>query len=141
MAEAMQGMDVKGKRVLVVGLGRSGVASALFLQSRGVRVTVSDTRTQEQLHPEIPTLLDRGIAIETGGHGERTFRDQDLIVVSPGVPTDVPQLVKARALGLPVIGEIELASRFLRGKIVAITGSNGKTTTTTLCGELIASSS
>jgi UDP-N-acetylmuramoylalanine--D-glutamate ligase len=140
MAETMIAMDVQGKRVLVVGLGKSGVASALFLQSRGARVTVSDTRTQQQLHKEIPTLLDLGIAIETGGHGERTFHDQDLIVVSPGVPTDVPQLVKARTLGLPVIGEIELASRFLRGKIVAITGSNGKTTTTTLCGELIAAS-
>ena len=137
----MNGIDVKGKRVLVVGLGKSGVASALFLKARGARVTVSDTRTEQQLHQEIPALLDRGIAIETGGHGERTFRDQDLIVVSPGVPTDVPPLARARTLGLPVIGEIELASRFLKGRIVAITGSNGKTTTTTLCGELIAAAS
>src|SRR5215468_10463316 len=137
MASTMNGIDVKGKRVLVVGLGKSGVASALFLKARGARVTVSDTRTEQQLHQEIPTLLDRGIAIETGGHGERTFRDQDLIVVSPGVPTDVPPLARARALGLPVIGEIELASRFLRGKIVAITGSNGKTTTTTLIGQML----
>src|SRR5262249_31610201 len=75
------------------------------------------------------------------GHGERTFRDQDLIVISPGVPTDVPPLARARALGLPVIGEIELASRFLKGRIVAITGSNGKTTTTTLFCELIAAAS
>jgi UDP-N-acetylmuramoylalanine--D-glutamate ligase len=141
MALSMNGIDVKGKRVLVVGLGKSGVASALFLKARGARVTVSDTRTEQQLHQEIPTLLDRGIAIETGGHGERTFRDQDLIVVSPGVPTEVPPLARARALGLPVIGEIELASRFLKGRIVAITGSNGKTTTTTLCGELIAAAS
>lgn len=141
MASTMNGIDVKGKRVLVVGLGKSGVASALFLKARGARVTVSDTRTEQQFHQEIPTLLDRGIAIETGGHGERTFRDQDLIVVSPGVPTDVPPLARARALGLPVIGEIELASRFLRGRIVAITGSNGKTTTTTLCGDLIAGAS
>ena len=137
----MNGIDVKGKRVLVVGLGKSGVASALFLKARGARVTVSDARSEQQLHQEIPTLLDRGIAIETGGHGERTFRDQDLIIVSPGVPTDVPPLAGARTLGLPVIGEIELASRFLKGRIVAITGSNGKTTTTTLCGELIAAAS
>ncbi len=136
----MNGMDVKGKRVLVVGLGKSGVASALFLQSRGARVTVSDTRSEHQLRQEIPTLLDRGIAIEAGGHGERTFRDQDLIVVSPGVPTDVPPLVRARSRGLPVIGEVELAARYLRGKVIAITGSNGKTTTTTLCGDLIAAS-
>lgn len=134
-------MEVKGKRVLVVGLGKSGIASAQFLATRGARVTVSDTRTQNELKAQIPALLDRGIAVETGGHGERTFRDQDLIVVSPGVPSDLPQLVRARAQGIPVIGEIELAARFLKGKIVAITGSNGKTTTTTLCGDLIASSS
>ena len=134
-------MDVNGKRVLVVGLGKSGIASAQFLATRGARVTVSDTRTQTELKAQIPALLDRGIAVETGGHGERTFRDQDLIVVSPGVPSNLPQLVRARAQGIPVIGEIELAARFLKGKIVAITGSNGKTTTTTLCGDLIASSS
>ncbi|HWY67443.1 MAG TPA: UDP-N-acetylmuramoyl-L-alanine--D-glutamate ligase [Terriglobales bacterium] len=141
MAEWQMAMDVKGKRVLVVGLGKSGVASAQFLAARGARVTVSDTRSQSELKNQIPALLDRGIAVETGGHGERTFRDQDLIVVSPGVPSDIPQLVRARAQGIPVIGEIELATRFLKGKIVAITGSNGKTTTTTLCGELIASAS
>jgi UDP-N-acetylmuramoylalanine--D-glutamate ligase len=134
-------MDVKGKRVLVVGLGKSGVASAQFLAGRGARVTVSDTRSQNELKTQIPALLDRGIAVETGGHGERTFRDQDLIVVSPGVASDLPQLLHARAQGIPVIGEVEIAARFLKGKIVAITGSNGKTTTTTLCGELIASSS
>ncbi|MGB7865181.1 MAG: UDP-N-acetylmuramoyl-L-alanine--D-glutamate ligase, partial [Candidatus Sulfotelmatobacter sp.] len=75
--------------------------------------------------------------METGGHGERTFRGQDLIVVSPGVPVDAPLLVQARALGEPVIGEIELAAQFLPGPIVAITGSNGKTTTTSLTGEIL----
>jgi UDP-N-acetylmuramoylalanine--D-glutamate ligase len=133
-------MELTGKRVLVVGLGRSGVASALFLQSRGARVTVSDAKSEEQLRDQIPTLLDAGIAVETGAHGERTFRNQDLIVVSPGVPVDAEPLVQARALGQPVIGEIELASQFLPGPIVAITGSNGKTTTTTLVGEIIAAS-
>ena len=130
-------MDFPGKRVLVVGLGKSGAASALFLAERGARVAVSDARSQEQLREEIPSLLDHGISVETGQHGERTFRDQDLIVVSPGVPFDVPQLVHARARGIPVIGEVELAARFLKGHIVAITGSNGKTTTTTLAGEII----
>ena len=124
-----------------MGLGKSGVASAQFLAPRGARVTVTDTRTQNELKTQIPALLDRGIAVETGGHGERTFRDQDLIVVSPGVPSNLPQLTRARAQGIRVIGEIELAAHFLKGKIVAITGSNGKTTTTTLCGELIASAS
>src|SRR5437660_4696596 len=130
-------IELNGKRVLVVGLGRSGVASALFLQSRGARVTVSDAKSEEQLREQIPTWLDAGIAVETGAHGERTFRNQDLIVVSPGVPVDAEPIVQARALGQPVIGEIELASRFLRGRIVAITGSNGKTTTTTLIGEIL----
>ena len=90
-------MDIKGKRVLVVGLGKSGVASALFLEKHGARVAVSDARTEEQLPQEIPLLLDHGISVETGHHSERTFRDQDLIVISPGVPFDVPQLVQARA--------------------------------------------
>ncbi|MGO9647017.1 MAG: UDP-N-acetylmuramoyl-L-alanine--D-glutamate ligase [Terriglobales bacterium] len=131
-------MDLSNKRVLVVGLGKSGVASALFLKARGARVTVSDTKPQDELKNEIPALLDQGIAVETGGHGERTFRGQDLIVVSPGVPVDAPPLVQARALGEKVIGEIELAAEFFPGKIVAITGSNGKTTTTTLAGEILA---
>jgi len=130
-------VELNNKRVLVVGLGKSGVASALFLRSRGAQVTVSDSKPQEQLSEEIPILLDHGIIIETGGHGERTFHGQDLIVVSPGVPADSPPLVQARALGEPVIGEIELAAQFLPKNIVAITGSNGKTTTTTLTGEII----
>ena len=116
------------------------MASALFLQSRGARVTVSDAKSEDQLREQIPTLLDAGIAVETGTHGERTFRNQDLIVVSPGVPVDAEPLKQARALGQPVIGEIQLASEFLPGPIVAITGSNGKTTTTTLVGEIIAAS-
>src|ERR1700756_5353631 len=131
-------MDLKNQRVLVVGLGKSGVAAALFLKARGARVTVSDTKTEDELRAEIPVLLDHGIAVETGGHGERTFRGQDLIVVSPGVPTDASPLVQARALGEDVIGEIELAAQFFPGRIVAITGSNGKTTTTTLAGEIVA---
>lgn len=133
-------MELNNKRVLVVGLGRSGVASALFLQSRGAKVTVSDSKPEDQLRQEIPALLDHGIAVETGRHGERTFQNQDLIVVSPGVPVDAQPLVQARALGEPVIGELELAAEFLPGPIVAITGSNGKTTTTTLVGEILAKS-
>src|SRR5215470_9126208 len=133
-------MELKNKRVLVVGLGRSGVAAVLFLQDHGARVAVSDTKSETQLQKEISLLLERGISLETGQHSERTFRDQDLIVVSPGVPSDQPQLQHARSLGIPVIGEVELASRFLQGKVIAITGSNGKTTTTTLVGEILAKS-
>jgi UDP-N-acetylmuramoylalanine--D-glutamate ligase len=130
-------MKLNGKRVLVVGLGKSGVASALFLKAHGALVTVSDTKSGDELRNEIPVLLDHGITVETGGHGDRTFRGQDLIVVSPGIPVDAPPLVQARALGEAVIGEIELAAQFLPGPIVAITGSNGKTTTTTLAGEIM----
>ena len=131
-------MELNGKRALVVGLGKSGVASALFLKAQGARVTVSDTKSGDELRNEIPLLLDHGITVETGGHGDRTFRGQDLIVVSPGVPVDAPPLVQARSLGETVIGEIELAAQFLPGPMMAITGSNGKTTTTTLAGEILA---
>ncbi|PYX75923.1 MAG: UDP-N-acetylmuramoyl-L-alanine--D-glutamate ligase [Acidobacteria bacterium] len=130
-------MELNGKRALVVGLGKSGVASALFMKAHGARVTVSRTKSGDELRHEIPVLLDHGITVETGGHGDRTFRGQDLIVVSPGVPVDAPPLVQARSLGEMVIGEIELAAQFLPGPIVAITGSNGKTTTTTLMGEIM----
>jgi UDP-N-acetylmuramoylalanine--D-glutamate ligase len=130
-------MQLKGKKVLVVGLGKSGLAAALFLRHRGALVTVSDVRSAEALAKDIPALLEEGIMVETGGHGLLTFRRQDLIVVSPGVPLDTPELAQVKSFGLPVIGELELAGRFLKGKTVAITGSNGKTTTTTLLGEIL----
>ena len=132
-------LELKNKKVLVVGLGKSGRSAALFLRSRGAEVTVSDVRSAEQLASEIPALLEAGITVESGGHGMHTFHSQDLIVVSPGVPIDTPELVQAKALGLHIIGELELAARFLKGKILAVTGSNGKTTTTTLLGEILAS--
>jgi UDP-N-acetylmuramoylalanine--D-glutamate ligase len=129
-------MELKNKRVLVVGLGKSGLSAAMFLRAQGARVTVSDTRSAVALANEIPALLDAGIMVESGGHGLLTFRRQDLIVISPGVPMDTPEVKQAKAFGLPVIGELELASRFLQGHVVAITGSNGKTTTTTLLGKI-----
>ncbi|HWB32676.1 MAG TPA: UDP-N-acetylmuramoyl-L-alanine--D-glutamate ligase [Acidobacteriaceae bacterium] len=132
-------MNLKNKRVLVVGLGKSGLAAALFLRDHGARVTVSEARSMTALEKEIPALLDAGIMVEAGGHGLLTFRRQDLIVVSPGVPYDTPELQQVRSFKMPdfeIIGEVELASRFLQGKIVAITGSNGKTTTTTLVGKI-----
>jgi UDP-N-acetylmuramoylalanine--D-glutamate ligase len=130
-------MELKGKKVLVVGLGKSGLAAALFLRRRGAQVTVSDVRSAEALAKDIPALLDEGIMVETGGHGLLTFRRQDLIVVSPGVPLNTPELAQVKSFGLPVIGELELAARFLKGKTLAITGSNGKTTTTALVGEIM----
>jgi UDP-N-acetylmuramoylalanine--D-glutamate ligase len=131
-------MELKGKKVLVVGLGKSGLSAALFLRRRGAQVTVSDMRSAAALAKEIPALLEHGIMVESGGHGLLTFRRQDLIVVSPGVPLDTPELVQVKAFGLSVIGELELAAQFLKGNILAITGSNGKTTTTALTGEILA---
>ena len=130
-------MELKGKKVLVVGLGKSGLAAALFLRHRGALVTVSDVRSAEALAKDIPALLDEGIMVEAGGHGLLTFRRQDLIVVSPGVPLNTPELAQVRSFGLPVIGELELAARFLKGRMLAVTGSNGKTTTTALLGEIL----
>lgn len=131
-------MDLKNKRVLVVGMGKSGLSAALFLRAKGARVTVSDARSSTALAHEIPALLEAGVMVEAGGHGLLTFRRQDLIVISPGVPLDTPEVKQVKALGTPVIGELELASRYLNGHIAAITGSNGKTTTTTLVGKIFA---
>ncbi len=130
-------MELKNKRVLVVGAGKSGISAARFLRERGAKVTISDSRSAAALAGEIPELMDAGIMVEAGGHGLLTFRRQDLIVVSPGVPMDTPEVRQVVALGMPVIGELELASRFLEGQVIAITGSNGKTTTTTLVGEIL----
>ena len=132
-------MELKNKRVLVVGLGKSGLAAARFLKSKGAKVTVSDARPATVI-AELPTLLDEGISVEAGSHGLLTFRRQDLIVVSPGVPADVPELKQVRAMGMRIIGEMELGAAFLQGEVVAITGSNGKTTTTTLVGEILKAS-
>ncbi len=130
-------MELKNKRVLVVGLGKSGISAALYLRRLGARVTVSDTRTGEALAKEIPALLDAGVMVETGGHGMLTFRRQDLIVVSPGVPLSTPEIQQVLAFGVPLIGELELASLGLKGHVIAITGSNGKTTTTSLVGHIL----
>ncbi len=133
-------MELRGKKVLVVGLGKSGLAAAFFLRRQGARVTVSDVRSAEALGKDLPALLEAGIAVEAGGHGLLTFRRQDLIVVSPGVPLDTPELKQVRSFeqpGLEIIGELELAARFLKGSVLAITGSNGKTTTTSLCGSIL----
>ena len=132
-------LELDNKRVLVVGLGKSGLAAAHFLRARGARVTVSDARPAT-LIAELPILLDEGFMVEAGSHGLLTFRRQDLIVVSPGVPANVPELVKVRALGMRIIGELELGAQFLAGEVLAITGSNGKTTTTTLVGEILKAS-
>ncbi|MDX2033023.1 MAG: UDP-N-acetylmuramoyl-L-alanine--D-glutamate ligase [Blastocatellia bacterium] len=130
------GMEVAGKKILVVGLARSGVAAAEFLATRGAQVTVNDAKPEREL-PEAASLRARGISVVGGAHPRELFENVDLIVVSPGVPLALPVFQVARAAGVPIIGEPELAAAFLRGRLVGITGSNGKTTTTTLIGELL----
>ena len=129
-------LELKNKRVLVVGLGKSGLAAARFLKTQGARVTVSDARPA-MLIAELSELLEEGFMVEAGSHGLLTFRRQDLIVVSPGVPMSTPELTQVRAMGAHIIGELELGSQYLKGEVVAVTGSNGKTTTTTLIGEIL----
>jgi len=129
-------MELKNKHVLVMGLAKTGVACARFLAKRGARVTASDMRSESELSAVLAELAGADIRFVLGRHNEADFRESDLIVVSPGVPQEHPLLVKATAAGVHVISEIELASRFITAPLVAITGTNGKTTTTTLIGEL-----
>ena len=130
-------MELKGKTVLVVGLARTGAATVQFLAKRGAKVKASDAKTSAELAPFLEPLLDLAVDFELGGHTESFFSDSDLIVMSPGVPLNLPPVAKALAKGIPVIGEVELAFRFLRRPLIAITGTNGKTTTTTLVGEML----
>jgi UDP-N-acetylmuramoylalanine--D-glutamate ligase len=127
--------SVSGKRVVVIGAARSGVAAAELLVRRGASVTLTDTR--EQIDDEA-RLREAGVQLELGGHRPQTLLDADLIVLSPGVPPAQPAVADARAAGVPVMGELELASRWLRGRVVAITGTKGKSTTTTLTGRMLA---
>jgi UDP-N-acetylmuramoylalanine--D-glutamate ligase len=129
-------MNVSGQNILVVGLGRSGAAAAQFLADRGARVTVNDAKPEIELK-DASALHEKGVEIVAGSHPDELFEKSDLIVASPGVPLSLAPFQKARAAGVPVISEIELAARFLRGRMIGVTGSNGKTTTTTLIGELL----
>jgi UDP-N-acetylmuramoylalanine--D-glutamate ligase len=132
--------DLAGKSVAIVGMARSGMAAAEFLWKRGARVTLSDNRPAAALESEIRILNERGIRYEVGSHSMELFDSADLVVVSPGVPLSLPVLRHAAQAGKALISEIELASRYLRGKVIAITGTNGKTTTTTLIGEILRAS-
>ena len=126
-----------GLRALVVGLGRSGLAATRILASRGAKVTAADRRTEAELGQAAAGAIALGAAVVAGGHPPALARDADLIVVSPGVPTGDPLLAAAREAGVPVWGEVELAYRFCRGRIVAVTGSNGKSTTTSMIGAIL----
>lgn len=125
------------RRALVVGLGRSGVGAARFLAARGAAVTVTDTKSAAAVGAAAETLRGLGVELALGGHQPELFLAPDLIVVSPGVPWDLEPLVEARRRGVEVVGEVELASWYLTGRIIGVTGANGKTTTTALIGHLL----
>jgi UDP-N-acetylmuramoylalanine--D-glutamate ligase len=130
-------IELRGKRVLVVGLARTGVATALFCAARDAIVTATDTRSESEIGEPIAELRAAGVALALGGHHESILRAQDLLIPSPGVAADAPLLSAARAMNLTVWSEIELAYRFLRGQLIGITGSNGKTTTTSLVEHIL----
>lgn len=130
-------MDVTRKNVLVVGMGVSGVAVARFLLNRGAQVTLADSADETALGEHLASVREMGIKTEFGEHNDSTFEASDLIVVSPGVPHTIRSLERAKANGIEVIGEIELAARYIREPMVAVTGTNGKTTTSTLIGSMI----
>jgi UDP-N-acetylmuramoylalanine--D-glutamate ligase len=129
-------LDLTNKKILVVGLARTGASVARFLAERGAVVTVTDMKDEAALAPFVEKLSGRQIRYELGRHDNDSFLAADMIVVSPGVPMDIPPLVLAKNRGRTIISEIELAYSFIDAPVVAITGTNGKTTTTTLVGEI-----
>ncbi|HKW62046.1 MAG TPA: UDP-N-acetylmuramoyl-L-alanine--D-glutamate ligase [Candidatus Acidoferrum sp.] len=132
-------IELRNKRVLVVGLARTGVATAQFCAARRARVTATDTRTEKELGDTVIALQKAGVVLELGGHREEIALEADLIIPSPGAPADAPLLQFARTKGVTIWSEIELAYRFLKGRLIGITGSNGKTTTTSLIEHILRS--
>jgi len=130
-------MNLTNTHALVVGLGKTGVALARFLKKNGAIVTATDISGEAALEPRAGIVRKMGVRLELGQHRPETFTRTDLIVLSPGVPHTLDVIAAARGKGIPVLGEIELAGRFIREPIVAVTGTNGKTTTTTLLGEML----
>jgi UDP-N-acetylmuramoylalanine--D-glutamate ligase len=133
-------MQIADTRILVVGLARTGQAAARFLRRRGALVRATDSAAAEALGPAAAELKAMGIELELGGHRTESFVAAELIVVSPGVPLTIAPLEAARRRGVPVIAEVELAGRFIREPIVAVTGTNGKTTVTELIGRMLLAS-
>jgi len=132
--------DLGGKKILVIGLARTGVATSLFCASHGASVTATDTRTESDLSETPAKLRAAGVSLQLGGYNEKILDGKDLVVPSPGVPADSDILKFARAQNIPIWSEIELADRFLNGRLIGITGSNGKTTTTSLIEHILKNS-
>jgi len=130
-------MDLHGKKVLVVGLARTGIATAKFLKAKGSLVTATEVKPKEEMGEAVQALKGMDISTEWGGHQTEAFLKQDIIVVSPGVDLSIEPIQKAVKYGVRVISEIELAYHFIHVPIIAVTGTNGKTTTTLLVGEML----
>lgn len=130
-------MDLTRRKVLVVGLARTGLATARFLRTKGSIVSTTEMKPKEEMKEAIKELEGTDIPMEWGGHRTETFLNQDLIVVSPGVDLKIEPIQMALKKGIQVISEVELAYHFIRIPIIAVTGTNGKTTTTLLIGEML----
>jgi UDP-N-acetylmuramoylalanine--D-glutamate ligase len=130
-------MDLLGKKVLVVGMARTGIATAKFLQAKGSLVTTTEVKPEEEMKEAVEELKGMKLSTEWGGHRTETFLRQDMIVVSPGVDLNIEPIQEAIRHGVRVISEIEMACHFIRVPIIAVTGTNGKTTTTLLIGEML----
>jgi UDP-N-acetylmuramoylalanine--D-glutamate ligase len=133
-------MEFKNKKTLIVGLGVTGKAVLRFLMQKGASITVTDRGKESEMDVDISALRKKGIRVELGRHEIKTFTRADLIILSPGVPHTLTPVVTARENGVPVWGEVELASHFIQQPIIAVTGTNGKTTTTALLGKLLKNS-
>ena len=133
-------MDLNHKNILIVGLGISGIAAARFAKKKGASVTVTDMSGEKKLESYAPMAHKLGVNMELGKHNIETFERSDLIVVSPGVPHTILPIKRAIAKGIPVLGELELAARYIREPVIAVSGTNGKTTTATLLGSMLESS-
>ena len=133
-------MDLAKKNILIVGLGISGMAAARFVKNRGASVTVTDITEEKALGSNLAAVQKMGVKLELGRHNIKTFEHADFIVVSPGVPHTILPIERAKEKGIPVLGEFELASRFIREPVIAISGTNGKTTTTRLLGRMLENS-
>ncbi len=145
MAAGTDEATYEGKTALVVGAARSGLAASEFLLSRGARVVLTDVQKEEALAKQLAplrALADRRgeLVLEFGAHRAASFRNCDFVVLSPGVPSALPCLEESRRAGIPILSEVELAFRHLKGSLLGITGTNGKTTTTTLVAELLSRS-
>ncbi|MFP4444881.1 MAG: UDP-N-acetylmuramoyl-L-alanine--D-glutamate ligase [Desulfosudaceae bacterium] len=130
-------IEIRDKRFVVVGLGATGIAVARYLVKRGAHVTVTDRSPESELGESVGQARELGVTLDLGGHSDGVFQGVDYIIISPGVPPGLPPLRQAVEDGIPVLGEIELAAAFMRKPLVAVTGTNGKTTVTTLIGEML----